>query len=263
MKWLKWHIGSVNDPKFTVVARKSGQPKAVVLAVWAYLLEGAADRAGNVSGLDLEDLAAGLDVSVQAANAIWLALVDKGLIDGEVIAAWGKRQSVDVSTERVRKYREKRNAEVTVETVSPAPETTETAEETRLDKTRLDQKEESKEVGACAPDLNAALHAYNRVAERTGLAIAQRLTEQRRKSLRARLAECGGQDGWLLAMAKLENSPFLLGKTGGGWRADFDFVLQSKSFTKLMEGGYDQSKTRREATLEALDRMAGDAEEAA
>lgn len=118
-------------------------------------------------------------------------------------------------------------------------------------------------VGADAPELDTALHAYNRVAERTGLPVAQRLTDARRKSLRARLAECGGQDGWLMAMAKLENSPFLLGQNDKRWKADLGFILRAEKFTKLMEGGYDQSRTRREMTMEALSRMAGESEDEA
>ena len=41
-------------------------------------------------------------------------------------------------------------------------------------------------------------------------------------------------------MELVEGSPFLRGEKGD-WRADFDFVLQEKSFTKLMEGGYSSN----------------------
>lgn len=88
------------------------------------------------------------------------------------------------------------------------------------------------------PDLKLALDAWNVTAAKTGLPVAQRLTDPRARKLAARLAECGGIDGWKSALAKLEESAFLTGQKTD-WRADFDFMLQAKSFTKLMEGAYD------------------------
>lgn len=84
-----------------------------------------------------------------------------------------------------------------------------------------------------------ALAAWNDLAGRCGLARVQRLTDARRKKLRARLRECDGLEGWHAALAKIEGSSFLTGNNDRGWRADFDFVLQQSSFTKLMEGSYD------------------------
>lgn len=85
---------------------------------------------------------------------------------------------------------------------------------------------------------HAAVDAYNAMAEKAGLPKAQLLTDKRRKSLAHRLQECGGIDGWRAAMDKVAASAFLTGKKTD-WRADFDFVLQAKSFTKIMEGSYD------------------------
>lgn len=84
----------------------------------------------------------------------------------------------------------------------------------------------------------AAVAAYNAMAEKAGLPKAQLLTDKRRKSLAHRLQECGGLDGWRAAMDRVGASTFLTGKKID-WRADFDFVLQAKSFTKIMEGSYD------------------------
>lgn len=89
------------------------------------------------------------------------------------------------------------------------------------------------------PVLDEAVRRFNLVADDLKLPKVQRLTEPRKASLRARLRECGGLDGWDTAMANIRASPFLRGEKGNGWKADFDFVLQQKSFTKLMEGAYD------------------------
>lgn len=89
------------------------------------------------------------------------------------------------------------------------------------------------------PILDQAVRRFNAVADDLKLPKVQRLTEPRKAALRKRLRECGGIEGWDFAMTKIRGSPFLRGENRQRWKADFDFVLQQKSFTKLMEGGYD------------------------
>lgn len=91
-----------------------------------------------------------------------------------------------------------------------------------------------------------ALKLWNETAERIGLPTAQKLTDPRRRSLKARLSESGGLDGWRVALAKVEGSSFLTGKSGrtgdhANWRCDLDFILREAKFTKLMEGGFDDT----------------------
>lgn len=85
-----------------------------------------------------------------------------------------------------------------------------------------------------------ALAAYNVAAKAVGWPVAQVLNGRRRSALKARLADCGGFEGWQAAMAKAVGSPFLCGENDRGWLPDLDFFLQAKSFVKLMEGGYDR-----------------------
>ena len=92
------------------------------------------------------------------------------------------------------------------------------------------------------PDEGAAVDAFNAMAERCGLPAVQRLTDTRRAKLRKRLAECGGVDAWRnIVIPKLESATWMHGDNDRGWKADFDFLLQEKSFTKLMEGAYDRA----------------------
>lgn len=90
-------------------------------------------------------------------------------------------------------------------------------------------------------DLTEAVAIFNAAAAQVGWAMVQVLTTRRRTALRLRLAECGGLEGWRAAMARARGSPFLCGENDRHWKADFDFFLQAKSFTKLMEGAYDRS----------------------
>lgn len=91
-------------------------------------------------------------------------------------------------------------------------------------------------------DVGEAVTLWNAMAACAGLPTVQRVTDTRRRAVRARLAECGGIDGWKVALGKVETSAFLCGDNDRGWKADFDFLLQAKSFTKLMEGAYDRER---------------------
>jgi uncharacterized protein YdaU (DUF1376 family) len=110
----------------------------------------------------------------------------------------------------------------------------------------VNQEPEETERGA--PPLDAAVTIWNDAADRVGWPKVQRITDARRKALAARLADCGGIDGWTSAVAKAESSSFLTGRTGrtgehANWRCDIDFVLRLEKFTKLMEGGFDDHRT--------------------
>lgn len=84
------------------------------------------------------------------------------------------------------------------------------------------------------------VEAWNEMAGRLGLPVVKTLTSTRRRSLTARLRE-HPIDHWTEAIGAIERSPFLCGENDRGWRADFDFLLQPKSFAKLIEGSYDKS----------------------
>ena len=119
MEWLRWYIGCSTDPKFRVVAKKTGHPVASVLAVWAMLLEraGTSEDRGSISGFDCESADAALDLDDGSACAILDTLTEKGLIVSGAVAKWQERQPIrerieDSSTERVKAYREKKKLEL-------------------------------------------------------------------------------------------------------------------------------------------------------
>jgi uncharacterized protein YdaU (DUF1376 family) len=65
-----------------------------------------------------------------------------------------------------------------------------------------------------------------------------KMTGQRERMLNARLKD-SSIDEWMRVFDALERSNFCRGDNDRGWRADFDFLLQPKSFTGLLEGKYD------------------------
>jgi hypothetical protein len=105
------------------------------------------------------------------------------------------------------------------------------------------------EIASSAEDVSAeptpkpltkqeVLEAWQERMVPLGFPRIAKMTGQRERMLNARLKD-STLDEWLAAFAAMERSAFLKGENDRGWRADFDFLLQPKSFTKLLEGAYD------------------------
>lgn len=107
--WFRWHHGSINDPKWRVVAMRAGVklshnvpqrpttshdvPVCHVIAVWAAMLECAsqAGERGSLADWDDEDVAVGLGLDQAEVAAIRTAMEGKVIADG-FVSAWNKRQ---------------------------------------------------------------------------------------------------------------------------------------------------------------------------
>ena len=89
-------------------------------------------------------------------------------------------------------------------------------------------------------DVDEAFRDWNTLAAHTNgvLPQAKTLNKTRRASLRKRLEECGGNEGWRDVLRLIPKSDFLMGSNNSGFTASLDFVLQASSFTKLREGTY-------------------------
>jgi Helix-turn-helix domain len=79
--------------------------------------------------------------------------------------------------------------------------------------------------------------AWNTVAAERGLAPAKVINERRLRQLSCRIRETG-IDTVMRAIAAVRDSSFCCGDNDRGWRADIDFLLQPKSFVRLIEGFY-------------------------
>lgn len=112
--WFRWHHGSVTDPKFQLVARKSKQALASVIAVWAFVLEqaSASEDRGTFGTIDCEAIDCLLGLEDGATAAILAAMGERGLVDDGTVSAWEKRQpkrerTDNTSTERSRAHRDR------------------------------------------------------------------------------------------------------------------------------------------------------------
>ena len=173
MEWFRVYHGMVSDDKWSLIARKSGQPRAFVVAVWAMLLEIASqdeDR-GSVEAFDPEVADALFDMPDGAAQAIFDALCsgkNPRIADG-CILSWEKRQPQreredSGSAERVRRHRERKRLETTesagetprCDRVTPCNAAVTPCNAPRTEKNREEKKEENTYSASAAPD---AAHA--------------------------------------------------------------------------------------------------------
>lgn len=133
MDWLRWHHGTVNDPKWRVVAADAGVKVRDVLAVWAAMLECAsqAEQRGTLVGWNDRVVGAALDMTGDEVAAVRAAM-DGLVLDGDRISAWDKRQSKreDGAAVRAKEWRERKRTQANADERTGTP-----------DKIREDKKE--------------------------------------------------------------------------------------------------------------------------
>lgn len=242
-RWYRAYTGTVTDDKLAEAALVAGCSRSVAIAGWHCLLESAANR-NNCGSFDATPrrIAAVLCEPLATIEALFDAFGELGLIENSAVASWKKRQfQSDDSKDRVARHREKKlreTANVTVGNGDVTPPDTET------DTYKKSSNEDSSSGDDAPPDFDPPLtvreivDGWNQRMVPQGFPAVQRITGTRERHLKARIRENSLAD-FQRAMAALERSAFCRGENDRGWRADFDFFVQPKSFTKLIEGAYD------------------------
>jgi hypothetical protein len=237
-RWYRAYEGTVTDGKLAEAALMAGVSRSVAIAAWHCLLESAAAR-NNCGSYDATPrrIAAILGEAIATIDAMFVAFSELGMIGESAVLSWKKRQfQSDDSKDRVTKHRAKKRhetANVTPGNGDVTPPYTET------DPYKGSSNDDSS-AGPTEKPLTAdeIVEAWNQRMVPQGFPAVKRLTDARRKHLKARLRE-NTIGEWQQAMGALERSEFCRGNGPNGWIADFDFLLQPKSFTKLLEGAYD------------------------
>lgn len=133
--WVRLWKDLPTDPKFRVIAKRSGRPLSEVVAVFVLMMT-AADDDGALDW-HADDAAAALDLEPEHVEAIHAAMQGK-VLDANNLTGWRKRQPKreDCSTERVREFRKRRETQCNAdETQGNAPE------KRREDKIREEKKD--------------------------------------------------------------------------------------------------------------------------
>jgi hypothetical protein len=151
--WFRWHHGSVNDPKFGLVAKKAGARVGDVIAVWALMLEQASANTerGTHGAIDCDATDFLLGAEDGTTARILEAMTGRGLIADGRIVRWDerqpKRERVDTTAaerKRAQRERERDNTPAgDMEAVTPS-HTTSRQVTPREEKSREEKKEPPK-----------------------------------------------------------------------------------------------------------------------
>lgn len=261
--WFRWHHGSVSDPKFQLVARKSGASVPDVIAVWAAVLEAAsqAEDRGTFE-LDAEAIDCAFGFPENRTADILKAMQERDLIDGMTVTSWAKRQpkrerTDDNSTARVQAFRQRENQET-------PRNATERHETPRGEESREEKKEQEKEptvLVVCNADApyrvpdcpyESLLDSYHEHCPT--MPRMRVMTNMRQKHTRARWVAVASTDkldanatlDWFVWFFKRASaSPFLSGRVTRGkdarvWKADFEWLMTAGNFAKVIEGRYHE-----------------------
>ena len=194
-----------------------------------------------VSDVRQRRIAVRLGVQVRELEEIGRRLAEVGLVDDDLNPlAWDALQfKTDKSTDRVREWRKRqqkqpRNKAKRCSNVSVTAQDTET-------ETDITPKGVCADKPAPAFTFDDFVESWNEVAQACGLSQIKRKTEPRRRAFNARQRECPDIEDWKAAFRCLQENKWMHGDNKTGWRADPDFFLQAKSFTKLVEGQYGKA----------------------
>lgn len=136
--WVRLWEDMPNDPKWRVIARRSGRPIAEVIAVFVHMMTNAGTNATERGVLDNwsdEDVAASLDIEPDHVAVIRDAMQDKTL-EGERLKGWEKRQPKreDGAAERAKAWRDKHRTQPNATERHATPPNA----QNRIDKNRIE-----------------------------------------------------------------------------------------------------------------------------
>ncbi len=125
--WVRlWH-DMPTDPKWRVIAKRSGRSIAEVIAVFTMMLTNAsanANERGRTQNWSDEDAAAALDIETEHVAAIREAMQGK-ILEGDKLSGWEKRQPKreDGAAERAKEWRERKRTQTNAQERSyPEPD---------------------------------------------------------------------------------------------------------------------------------------------
>lgn len=272
MDWYRAYHGMPHDAKLKVVAHRTKQPMANVLAVWLCLLDMASQNnpRGNVV-IDAEQIAVLQNLETEDVTKIINAFYEKNLLTPEnQLTNWHKRQYTSPA-ERVKKHRNGKKHDVTPSNAVKHEETpsnaaqrkntknktdteyrsdSEAEPETKKDsdkklRTRAEKREREREKPEISPDdtLAQLVEIWNsEVQSKITKGHKAILTPQRKMLLSQRWREDFQQDirAWRYYCEIIGSSEFCLGKVAGkGWTIDLQWAIESADHVaKILEGGF-------------------------
>lgn len=210
-------------------------------AFWFKLLEILGRSEGHY--YDLSDtanqryLVATMKVNSETANAILDTLAELGTIDAEL---WAERKVVWCQSlvDNLQDVYAKRTVSAPKRPFTEHPEEPEAKEAPEPEPTPP-QKEAA---AAKAPEESKGIYAqiaalYNEIC--VSFPRVSRLSEARKKAIKARLSSGYTIESFTQLFQKAEASSFLKGKNDRNWQATFDWLIKDSNMAKVIDGNYE------------------------
>lgn len=162
--------------------------------------------------------------------------------DGIFIVNWEKHQNIE-GLERIReqtrirvaKHRERKRLETATE--ENECNVTVTPDVTPSNATDIDIEIDKEEDIDQTPPYQTILDLFNETCKSLPKVI--KLTDARRKAIRARYREYGDIEAFEKLFTKAESSDFLSGRNGKWTNCNFEWLMKPNNMIKVLEGNYD------------------------
>lgn len=257
--WLRlWH-DMPNDPKWRTIARQSGRPISLVIAVYTHLM---VDASRNVTrghvNVTQEDLASALDVTEDDVGAV-LGAMEGRVIENNYLLGWEKRQpkredswdgenGAKPAAVRKREQREREKAEKEKEDVTQCHAE---SHNVTLDK----DKDKDKELHTLSPLQAKTDHVPNRLNGKTQMVsdVMAYLNLQARRNYRVSNPNGTPTAGALVIAQRLkegytvEQCKDVIGEKSNQWMGDEKMDQYLNPQTLFRKSNFDKYLTEAEA----------------
>ena len=135
--------------------------------------------------------------------------------------------------------------------ISSAKSTQRKEKESKVNKSKVNNKENSTNVESKKDELSLSHSSTNSIDFKAfmeyfnnrfegKLPTIRTMSRERRAAVKARAAEYG-KKAVFEVLEKVASSPFLLGHNDRNWTCDFNWIFKPNNFVKILEGSYDKS----------------------
>ena len=233
MQWFRLYNRLVDDEKLRLLAFED---RWHFVALCCLKSSGLLDAPNS----DLRDrrIVVKLGVQVRELEEIARRLREVDLIDDNLSpCAWSDLQyQSDISTDRVKKFREKQHRN----TVKRFSNVSETVQETDTDtETELSSEDDSPSDDEPSYRPKHVFEFYQTLAKQIGRPVPLDFTPERVQLVKGRMSQRCLAD-FKTVFGKCRDSPFLRGdREGGRTPLSFDWLMKKNNFQKVLEGNYD------------------------